>query len=326
MPAPRNGGPLIRMPSGGAVKAKTRAKLEKSRSKTTGTVSDPIRLYDKPFWFDIWFLVGVMLVVPDFLIAIFMLVKSEFSFQLAGASITGYLGLRGYPYLLVQTLVFVLLGSIMPVFIRRSIRRGKLAGAPSRKDPGFYADPIRKNSQRFWDGTQWTDELRAPYKRETGRKVFLCGVFFLLSLLTGLGSEVKAFNAEKVKQSYEASASLAAQLDMANTDAHTRDFLVSSGPAFADARAKLTSVVDNYPKKEGEAALVDGVNLVQYQAYAKAFTLLADQVAALSKEIAACSSSDEACVTGALKTAKPSVADSLRSLPLVQSSEQAAAP
>ena len=308
------------------VKAKTRAKLEKSRSKTSGTVRDPIRLYDKPFWFDIWFLVGVMLVVPDFLIAIFMLVKSGFSFQLAGASITGYLGLRGYPYLLVQTLVFVVLGSILPVFIRRSIRRGKLAVAPSRKEPGFYADPIRKNSQRFWDGSAWTDELRAPYKRETGRKVFLCGVFFLLSLLTGLGSEVKAFNAEKVKQSYEASSSLATQLDKANVAAQSPDFFVKSGAAFTDASAQLTSVIDNYPRKDGEPTLVDGVNLVQYQAYAKAFAVLADQVAALSKEIAACPSSDDSCASGALRAAEPTISDSVQHLPVVQSSDQAATP
>ncbi len=299
------------------MKAKTKAKLEKNRAKASGTAQDPIRLYDKPIWFDVWFIVGLMLTIPDILVAILITLKADFDFDIAGAAISGYL------LLLVLTVLKFGLGSLMPVFIRRSMRRGKLKSAPLRLEPGFYEDPIRKNSQRYWDGTQWTDELRAPYKREPGRMLFLCGVGFLLSLLIGLGFSVKTFNAVKVQHAYQASAALASQA--ADPADQRADAVSASASAFAEASTNLTTAVDGYPKKEGEATEIEGIDLVVYQSYAAAFASLADQVTSLAAQIQACPTVEGPCSSAALKSASAGISKAVEQLPVVQTRDQAAA-
>lgn len=307
------------------MKAKTREKLAKSRAAETSTFQDPIRLYDRPIWFDVWFLVGLILTVPDILVGILTLLKADFSWELANASISGYLFLSGYLCLVVQAIIFFALGSVMPVFIRRSMRLGKLTVAPVRLEPGFYEDPIRKSSQRYWDGTAWTAELRAPYKREPGRMLFLCGVFFLLSLLLGLGAAVKALNAEKVKQSYEASTSLVLQLGQPDSGVTTPDSAVSSAPAFVAASSDLNAAVAGFPKKDGVPTDVDGIDLVRYESYATAFATLAEQIQTLAGQIQNCESIDSSCATAAVDSAAPAITQAVQSLPAVQTREQAAA-
>lgn len=305
------------------MKAKTKAKLEKNRAKASGTVQDPIRLYDRPIWTDVWFIVGIMLTVPDILVGVLVLLKADFSWELANASISGIF-FSGYLSLALEIIAKFALGSLLPVFIRRSMRRGKLNTTPVRIEPGFYEDPIRKGSQRFWDGTRWTAELRAPYKREPGRMLFLCGVFFLLSLLIGLGFAVKTFNAVKVEHSYEVSSTLASQLSDAGLAGQTPDAVMASAPAFAEASSNLRIAVEGYPKKEGEATEVEGVDLVQYQSYATAFAALADQLTALAAQIQACPSTVSPCSSAALKAASAGLSQAMRQLPVVQSRDQAA--
>jgi len=188
------------------VKTKARLKLEKAKSKSTSTFHDPIRLYDRPIYFDVWFLVGLILTVPDILTAILITIKADFQWDVADSSISGF------AFLLGQTIVLFGLGSVLPVFIRRSMRRGKLKAAPMRTEPGFYQDPIRKNSQRYWDGTSWTAELRAPYKREVARTVVLCTTFFALSLLLALGPAVKGLATQTLMHAYGQSTGLAQQI------------------------------------------------------------------------------------------------------------------
>jgi membrane protein implicated in regulation of membrane protease activity len=301
----------------GLVKAKTRAKLAKGRAAETGTFQDPIRLYERPIWFDVWFIVGLMLTVPDILVGILVLLKAG-SWELANASISG-LFFSGYLYLSVEIIAKFSLGSLLPVFIRRSMRRGKLKVAPMRLDPGFYEDPIRKGSQRFWDGTAWTAELRAPYKRQPGRMLFLCGVFFLLSLLIGLGFAVKTLSAVKVQRSYEASTSLVVQLGTLSPEA-----VVEQGPMFAEASSTLNAAVAAYPRKDGEATEVDGIDLVLYESFATAFASLADQVQGLAGQIQACESADSACASAAVKSASPTITSAAAALPPVLTREQAA--
>ncbi len=300
------------------MKAKTREKLAKSRAKDGGTFQDPIRLYDRPIYFDVWFLVGIMLTLPDILIGILIFFKADFSWDLANRSISGYLFLLG------QTVVLFTLGSVVPVFIRRSMRRGKLSVRPIKTVPGFYADPIRKNSQRYWNGDGWTDELRAPYKREVGRTLFLCGVFFAISLLLGLGSAMKGFNAEKVKQPYEASTGLALQLSNTGTALTTPESAVSSASAFASASADLDAALAGFPRKEGTQTQVDGIDLARYESYAVAFATLADRMQALAGHILACESVDSACANAAVKSASSSILAAAAALPAVLDSEQAA--
>ncbi|MDP2288335.1 MAG: DUF2510 domain-containing protein [Actinomycetota bacterium] len=300
------------------MKAKTKAKLEKNRAKASGTAQDPIRLYDRPIWFDVWFIVGLMLATPDVIVAILITFRADFDFDIAGRAISGYL------LLLILTILKFGLGSLMPVFIRRSMRRGKLKAAPIRLEPGFYEDPIRKGSQRYWDGTAWTAELRAPYKREPGRMLFLCGVGFLLSLLIGLGFSVKTFNAVKVQLSYQSSTSLVQQFSNESLTALTPDVVIASSPAFAEASSNLSSDVAGYPRKEGEATEVEGIDLVLYQSYATAFAALADQVAKLAAKIQACPSVDSPCSSAALKSASAGISQAVRQLPVVQTRDQAA--
>jgi hypothetical protein len=38
---------------------------------------------------------------------------------------------------------------------------GPPTGAPSQTPAGWYPDPEQANTQRYWDGSQWTDQ-RAP--------------------------------------------------------------------------------------------------------------------------------------------------------------------
>jgi len=303
------------------VKAKTKEKLAKNRAKASGTFQDPIRLYDRPIWFDVWFIVGLMLTVPDILVGALVLLKADFSWELANASISGIF-FSGYLSLLVEIIAKFALGSLLPVFIRRSMRRGKLDTRPVRVEPGFYEDPIRKGSQRYWDGTGWTSELRAPYKREPGRMLFLCGVFFLLSLLIGLGFAMKTINAVKVEHSYEAGSALASQFSDAGLAAQTPEAVLAEAPAFAEASSNLTIAVAGYPKKEGEATEVEGIDLVLYQSYATAFTSLADQVIELAAQIQACPSADSPCSSAALKSASAGLSQAVLQLPVVQSRDQ----
>ncbi|MDO9485504.1 MAG: DUF2510 domain-containing protein [Actinomycetota bacterium] len=300
------------------MKAKTRAKLEKSRADQTGTFQDPIRLYDRPIWFDVWFIVGLMLTIPDILVAILITVRAEFDFDIAGRAISGY------AFLLVLTILKFGLGSLMPVFIRRSMRRGKLKVEPLKLEPGFYQDPIRKGSQRFWDGTAWTDELRAPYKREPGRMLFLCGVGFLLSLLIGLGFSVKTFNAVKVQHSYEAGSSLVQQFSGTSLKAQTPGSVVDSSPAFAEVSGNLTAALAAFPRKEGEATEIEGIDLILYESYASGFASLAEQITALASKIQACPSADSPCASSVLEAASPALAESVQQLPVVQTRDQAA--
>jgi hypothetical protein len=308
----------------GAVKAKTRAKLEKSRATQTGSVQDPIRLYDRPIWSDVWFIVGLMLTVPDVLVGLLVLLKSDFSWSLANASISGIF-FTGYLSLLAEIIVKFALGSLLPVFIRRSMRRGKLTIAPKRLEPGFSEDPIRKGSQRYWDGTEWTAELRAPYKRQPGRMLFLCGVFFLLSLLIGLGFAVKTMNSVKVEHSYEASSALATQLSDTEFASQTPEAVVATSSALTQASDTLTATVAGYPKKEGEATEINGIDLAVYESYATGFAALAQHVAALAAKIQACPSVDSPCASAALESAGPSITQAVQQLPVVQTREQAAA-
>jgi len=300
------------------VKAKTKAKLERNRAKASGAVQDPLRLYDRPIWFDVWFIVGLMLTVPDVLVGVFVLLKSG-SFELANASISGIFS-TGYAPFLTETIAKFALGSVLPVFIRRSLRRGKLKVPPMRLEPGFYEDPIRKNSQRYWDGSAWTAELRAPYKREPGRMLVLCGAGLLISLLIGLGFAVKTLNSVKVQQSFAASSSLVAQLGSLSPDA-----LLVQGPSFADASATLSKAVEGYPRKDGEATEVDGIDLVTYESYATAFAGLADQVAAVAAQIQACPASDSPCASAAVESARAGIEAAVQQLPVVQSREAAVA-
>ncbi|MDO8732454.1 MAG: DUF2510 domain-containing protein [Actinomycetota bacterium] len=305
------------------MKAKARAKLEKNRASNSETFQDPIRLYGRPIWFDVWFIVGLMLTVPDVLVGVLVLLKADFDWSLANATISGVF-FSGYLSLAAEILVKFALGSLLPVFIRRSTRRGKLKVMPARLEPGFYADPIRKNSQRYWDGSKWTAELRAPYKREPGRMLFLCGVFFLLSLLIGLGFAVKTLNAVKVEHSYEASSTLAAQFSGSNLAGQTPESVLGTAPGFAQASVDLTTAVAGYPKKEGEATEIKGIDLVLYESYATDFATLADQVNAVAAKIQACPTADGACASAALKSATASITQAVQQLPVVQTREQAA--
>lgn len=296
------------------MKAKTRAKLEKDKARSAGTYQDPIRLYERPIWFDVWFIVGLILTVPDLLVGVLTLVKADFSWELANASISGYFILNGYLSLVVQALVFFALGSLLPVFIRRSSRRGKLEIPPARQEPGFYEDPIRKQSQRYWDGTAWTAELRAPFKREPGRMLFLCGAFFLISLLLGLGASVKALSTQALKQSYAQSAGLAGQLA---TSPLTAEQLIALAPQVAAADAGLSKAVADFPAKEGEQTMVEEIRLHDYAGYAAAFGQLADRLASAVQEIASCGSPDTACATAATRTASQELAAGAQGLPVV---------
>lgn len=300
------------------MKAKTRAKLAKNHAKATGTFADPIRLYDRPIWFDVWFLVGLILTVPDILIGALILFKADFSWDLASRSVSGYLFLLG------QTIVLFGLGSVLPVFIRRSMRRGRLSIRPSKQEPGFYADPVRKNSQRYWDGSAWTDELRAPYKREVGRTLFLCGVFFALSLLLGLGSAMKGLNAEKVKQAYDVSSVLALQLAQEGGAVATPGATVDSAADFAMASSLLNEAIAAFPRKEGEQTQVDGIDLVLYESYATTFMGLAERVDALSAQIQACASLESPCARAAVSSANAVITKAAQSLPAVQAREEIA--
>jgi len=300
------------------MKAKTRAKLEKDKARSAGTYQDPIRLYERPIWFDVWFIVGLILTVPDLLVGVLTLVKADFSWELANASISGYFILNGYLSLVVQAVVFFALGSLLPVFIRRSSRRGKLEIPPARLEPGFYEDPIRKQSQRYWDGTAWTAELRAPFKREPGRMLFLCGAFFLISLLLGLGASVKALSTQTLKQSYAQSVGLAGQL--AGTSPLTVEQLVDLAPQVAAADASLSKAVADFPAKEGEQTMVEEIRLHDYASYAAAFDQLADRLASAVQEIASCGSPDTACATAATRAASLALAAGARGLPVVTGS------
>ncbi|MFA7323377.1 MAG: DUF2510 domain-containing protein [Candidatus Nanopelagicales bacterium] len=269
--------------------------------KSGSTYFDPMRLYDRPIWLDVWFIVGIILTVPNFLVATLVLVRAEFSWDLADRSISGF------GFLVGQTVVLFAIGSLVPVFIRRSIRRGKLSVAPMRPDPGFYADPIRKSSQRYWNGTDWTSELRQPYKREAARMLFLCGVFFGISLLLGMGSAMKGLAGERLKQAYDDSVSLTDQLGRqaalgASDSGRSTDpeALIRLTSSLAIVGAAMDKAVADYPRRDGEATALDGVPLVKYEAFSKGFAALGDQLQELSGQLQQCGARDGSCVARAI--------------------------
>lgn len=149
---------------------------------------DPNRLYEQPIWADLWFIVGFVLVVPDLIVFLTMLLQSGFSLELTGHAI------GGYPFFVGRTLALAFLGSVLPVLIRRSSRRGRLELAPQRIEPGFQQDPVHKGVQRFWDGEKWTSEVKVRRKKDVPRMLFLAGVFFAVSLLLGMGAATKALH------------------------------------------------------------------------------------------------------------------------------------
>jgi len=166
----------------------------KTKRATQPVYEDPNRLYEQPLWADLWFIVGFVLVVPDVLVFVLMLFKSSFSLELTGQAI------GGYPFFLGRTVTLALLGSFLPVLIRRSSRTERLRLKPPRIDPGFYQDPVHKGVQRFWDGQTWTTKVKARRKKDVPRMVFMAGVFFAISLLLGLGAATKALNEAQASQ------------------------------------------------------------------------------------------------------------------------------
>ncbi len=173
----------------------------KTKNRAQPVYDDPNQLYETPLWSDLWFIVGVVLVVPDVLVFLAMMVQSGFSLELTGHAI------GGYPFFAGRTLILAFLGSVLPVLIRRSSLRGRLELAPQRSEPGFQQDPVHKGVQRFWDGEKWTTEVKARRKKDVPRTLFLAGVFFAVSLLVGMGAATKALHeAEGAQISTEAMA------------------------------------------------------------------------------------------------------------------------
>jgi len=166
----------------------------KTKRMAQPVYDDPNRLYEQPLWADLWFIVGFVLVVPDVLVFVLMLVKSSFSVELTGHAI------GGYPFFMGRTVTLAFLGSVLPVLIRRSSRRERLRLRPARIEPGFYQDPVHKGVQRLWDGQEWTTEVKAGRRKDVPRMVFMAGVFFVISLLLGLGASTKALNEAQTLQ------------------------------------------------------------------------------------------------------------------------------
>lgn len=257
------------------------------------TYYDPMRLYDRPAWRDVWFVVGLILTVPDLLVALLVLLRADFDWSLAGSAIGGWWFLLG------RTVALFIAGSLVPVLIRRSIRRGKLSVPPVRLEPGFYADPIRKNSQRYWDGSDWTAELRAPYKRETARMLFLCSIFFGISLLLGLGLAMRGLAGDRVAQAYGQAAAATSNLGdglraaaASGTVPAELAGLAQTLPAIAD---ELDQALQAYPRRDGDATTVEEVPVLQYVGYAEAFRRLATAAGAAADTWAGCPAAGAAC-------------------------------
>lgn len=60
--------------------------------------------------------------------------------------------------------------------------------------PGWYPDPQAADQQRYWDGTQWTDQFapKAPTPAMSGRNLMILGwalsLLGAISLVSALGT------------------------------------------------------------------------------------------------------------------------------------------
>lgn len=267
--------------------------LVSTEAKPRSTYADPMRLYDRPAWRDVWCIVGLILTVPDLIVALLVVLRADFAWGLAGSA------LGGWWFLLGRTIGLFLVGSLVPVLIRRSIRRGKLSVKPVRTEPGFYADPIRKNSQRYWDGTQWTAELRQPYKRETGRMIFLCSIFFAISLLLSLGFSMRTLAGERVAQAYSEAGTALTVLDeglqAAAAGGTVPTSLVDAAQQLPAVARDLESAVQAYPRRDGDATTIEEVPVVQYEGYVTGYAALAAAAASAAGTWSACPGQGAAC-------------------------------
>jgi hypothetical protein len=264
----------------------------------------PVRYFDYPLFTDPWFLFGLVLFGTTIALSIWLVASSD----LLGFVISVTPNLTSEEILpfareaLAIALVIVVIAWVLPPTIRLWKRKQRLLEhVPDDGTPGFLPDPVYRECDRYWTGTQWSQYVKPQRKISWAKNLgfILVGASAFVAIqLIGAQPQIKSLNtygayfkADEVYSQYIDD--LPADVEAQPWDEYAA-IHVAVSPKFTDAAQNLEVALSEINRED-----LDGVSISAMNDYSFAYSRWASELNQVAQEFEQCSLSNEQCLIDA---------------------------
>lgn len=261
----------------------------------------PVRYFDYPLFTDPWFLFGLVLFGTSIALIISLYATNDLlGFMIRmGPNLTSAEIAPIAREALQVVLTILVVAWVLPPTVRLWQRKQRLRDqAPDSATPEFLSDPVYRECQRYWTGTEWSQYVK-PERRITWAKnllfILVGAVAFVTIQLIGAQP---AINSLSVIGTYMKSVEVYSQyIDNLPPDLEAQPWNeyammnIAVAPEFANAAQDLKRAVN---KLNGEG--VDGIPANAMNQYSLAYSRWAFTLKQVAQGFEQCSLSDEQCL------------------------------